>query len=77
MVIQQRSIITSKDWTDDGQTATRTTTSDVTSTVTGDRVTLAGPGSVNPGQVVAEAWFSMNASSFSDITNTGTRGGPG
>ena len=49
----------------------------MTSTVSGGRKTFSPPGSVNPGQVVADAWFSMNASSFSDITNTGVRGANG
>ena len=46
----------------------------MTSTVSGGRKTFSPPGSVNPGQVVADAWFSMDASSSSTITNTGVRG---
>ena len=74
---QQRGLLTSKDWIDDGQTATRTTTSNVTATVEGGRKTFSPPGSANPGQVVADAWFTMNAGSGSTITNSGVRGANG
>ena len=59
---------------DDGNTATRRTTSEVISSASGQRDALppVGSGSPSAGQVVS-AWVSLNGSSNSDITNTGVR----